>query len=166
LIDEDKAISHLNYIAKEEGLTLEPEAAQAIAHESDGDMRRAINLLQICATSSSTITEDDVYAHSETTLNSTSREIVSQAIDGSYSDARKMMRGLIAIDGYDPQEVLLAMKRDLIKRPFDPMSLNKVLERVAEIDYRLTQGKNSFIHLAALLASLRNYAVEQSSEEV
>jgi hypothetical protein len=38
--------------------------------------------------------------------------------------------------------------------------LSKVLARVAEIDYRVTQGKNSFIHLEALLASLRAYAAE------
>jgi len=166
LIDQEKAIDHLNYIAKHEGVKLQPDAAKAIARESEGDMRRAINLLQICATSSSTITEDTVYSHSETTLNSTSKEIVSLAIDGLYSDARKMMRGLLAIDGYDPQEVLLAMKRDLVTRPFDPVTLDKVLKRVAEIDFRLTQGKNSFVHLAALLASLRNYAAELSSGEV
>jgi replication factor C small subunit len=103
-----------------------------------------------------------VYAHSETTLNSTAREIVSLTIDGSYQDARKMMRNLIAIDGYEPQEVLLAIQRDLVKRPFNPKTLDKVLDRLAEIDFRLIQGKNSFIHLAAFLASLGNYASERS----
>ena len=164
LIDLEMTMNHLNYIAKQEGVTLKSDAAKAIARESEGDMRRAINLLQICATTSSTITEDTVYVHSETTLSSTSREIVALALDGSYSDARKMMRGLLAIDGYDPQEVLLAIKRDLVTRPFDPVTLDKVLHRVAEIDFRLTQGKNSFVHLAALLASLRNYASELSNE--
>ncbi|MHA2359915.1 MAG: hypothetical protein ACXAB5_06555 [Candidatus Thorarchaeota archaeon] len=41
-----------------------------------------------------------------------------------------------------------------MKRPFDTETLITVLDRVAEIDYRLLQGKNSFIHLTALLASL------------
>jgi len=166
LISEEDIITHLNDIAKLENVTLDLDAATAIAHESDGDLRRAINLLQIAATSSSTITEDTVYAHSETTLNHTSREIVSMAIDGSYQDARKMMRGLVAVDGYAPQEVLLAMKRDIVKRPFDSITLDKVLERIAKIDYRLTQGKNSFIHLAALLASLRGVTSKETSEEV
>jgi replication factor C small subunit len=164
LISESDIITHLNYISKQENVTLESDAAIAIARESNGDLRRAINLLQISSTSSSVVTEDTVYSHSETTLIRTAREIVSLTIDGLYPDARKMMRSLVAVDGYDPQEVLLAMKHDLIKRPFDSMALNKILERISEIDFRLTQGKNSFIHLAAFLASLRNYTSEQSSE--
>ncbi|TFG28626.1 AAA family ATPase [Candidatus Thorarchaeota archaeon] len=160
LLQTDEIIAHLSDIAKKENVSLNNEASMAIARESEGDLRRAINLLQIAATSGSTITEDIVYIHSETTLNRTAREIVSLSIDGSYSDARKMIRGLVAIDGYDPQEVLLAIKRDLVKRPFTPFTLDKVLSRVAEIDYRIIQGKNSFVHLAALLASLRNYTTE------
>ncbi|MFW9844765.1 MAG: AAA family ATPase [Candidatus Thorarchaeota archaeon] len=162
LLPEDEIVPHLVDIAKKENLKLEPEAASAIAKESEGDLRRAINLLQITATGTHTITEDDVYAHSETTLNRVAREVVSLTIDGSYSDARKMMRSLVAVDGYDPQEVLLAMKRDLVKRPFDHTTLDKVLDRIAEIDYRIVQGKNSFVHLAAFLASLRNYTTEKT----
>jgi hypothetical protein len=71
------------------------------------------------------------------------------------------MRNLIAIDGYSPQEVCLEIERNLVKRPFSPEVLSKVLDRVAEIDYRLLQGKNAFVHLAALLASLRAIAVEE-----
>ena len=160
LLAEEEIAAHINEIATKENVSIDSDAAMAIARESEGDLRRAINLLQITATNSSTITEDVVYAHSETTLNRTSREIVSLTIEGSYQDARKIMRGLVAVDGYDPQEVLLAIKRELVKRPFDPVTLNKVLERAAEIDFRLTQGKNSFVHLAAFLASLKNYVAE------
>lgn len=162
LLAEDQIVAHIINIAKRENVSLEPDAALAIARESEGDLRRAINLLQITATSSSKITEDDVYTHSETTLNRITREIVSLTIHGSYQDARKMMRNLVAVDGYDPQEVLLAIERDLVKRPFDHDTLNKVLDRVAKIDFRLIQGKNSFVHLAALLASLRNYTIEKT----
>ena len=162
LLAEDEVVKHLMKITKLENVSIDDDAASAIARESEGDLRRAINLLQITATAKSTVTEDSVYEHSETRIHRSAREIVSLTIDGSYSDARKMVRSLIAINGYDPQEVLLAIERDLVKRPFDPIALSKVLSRVAEIDYRLTQGKNSFVHLAALLASIRNFASELS----
>jgi replication factor C small subunit len=162
LLTENEIVAHIISIAKKESVTLEPDAAWAIARESEGDLRRATNLLQITATSNPVVTEDDVYTHSETALNCTAREIVSLTIDGSYRDARKKVRSLIAIDGYAPQEVLLAIERDLVKRPFDHDTLNKVLDRIAEIDFRLIRGKNSFVHLAALLASLRNYTAEKT----
>lgn len=158
LLSEEEVMTHVRKIAKKENVSIDLDAASAIARGSEGDLRRAINLLQITAAANTTITEDIVYAHSETPLNRSSREIVSLSIDGSFQEARKIMRSLVAIDGYEPQEVLLAIERDLVKRPFDPMTLSKVLDRVAEIDHRLIQGKNSFVHLAALLASIQNYA--------
>ncbi|TFG99699.1 MAG: AAA family ATPase, partial [Candidatus Thorarchaeota archaeon] len=91
-LTEEEIVAHIMDIAKKENVTLEPDAGPAIARESEGDLRRAINLLQIIATNDSNVTEDDVYTYSETTLNRTTREIVSLTIDGSYQDARKMMR--------------------------------------------------------------------------
>ncbi|TFG33188.1 AAA family ATPase [Candidatus Thorarchaeota archaeon] len=159
-ISEDSIAKYIRDLAKKEGVKIDDKAAESIARESSGDMRRAINLLQISATANNTVTEDIVYEHSDTPLIRSAREIVTASLDGSFRDARKIMRNLIAIDGYEPQEVLLEIERDLVKRPFDPLILSKVLNRVAEIDYRMLQGKNSFIHLAALLASIASYASE------
>ena len=149
-------------IAAKENVTIDDSAVAAIARESGGDLRRAINLLQIASTASDPVTEDIVYEYSETQLMVRARNIVTLALDGQFQPARKEIRNLVAIDGYSPQEVCLEIERDLVKRPFTPEVLSKVLDRVAEIDYRLLQGKNSFVHLAALLASLRVIAAEET----
>jgi len=160
-VPNDNVIAeHVTNIAEKEGVKIDSNATLAIARECSGDLRRALNLLQIVATASDTITEDIVYAHSQTYLSANVRDIVSMAIEGSFETARKKIRGLLALDGYSPQEILLEIERDLVTRPFDYNTLRKVLNRVAEIDYRVTQGKNSFIHLTALIASLREYAAE------
>jgi replication factor C small subunit len=151
-------------IAKKEGVKIETDGAKAIARECSGNLRRALNLLQITATASDNVTEDTVYNYSETPLVKDVREIVSLALAGSFEPARKKMRNLLALDGYSAQEVLLEIERDLVKKPFDRNVLSKVLGRVAEIDHRVIQGKNSFIHLAALLASIRSYISELTEE--
>jgi replication factor C small subunit len=149
-------------IADKEKVKIEDAAIAAIARESLGDLRRAINLLQISATASDVVTEDTVYEYAETQLVSKVRNIVSITLDGQYEPARKEIRNLVAIDGYSPQEVCLEIERDLVKRPFPPETLSRILDRIAEIDYRLLQGKNSFVHLAALLASLQTIATEET----
>ncbi len=149
-------------IATKEKVTIDDQAVAAIARESMGDLRRAINLLQIASTASDVVTEDIVFEYSETQLVSRARDIVTLALDGQYEPARKEVRNLIAIDGYSPQEVCLEIERDLVKRPFTPEVLSKILDRVAEIDYRLLQGKNAFVHMAALIASLRVITVEET----
>jgi len=160
-VPENEIIAdYVRSIAEKEKVMIDLDAASAIARECSGDLRRALDILQIAAAASDNITEDTVYAHSQTHLSSSIREIVTLTIEGSFDPARKKMRNLLALDGYSPQEVLLEIQRDLVKRPFGQKMLSKVLARVAEIDYRVTQGKNSFIHLEALLASLREYAAE------
>jgi replication factor C small subunit len=149
-------------IAAKEHVTIDEPAVTTIAMESEGDLRRAINLLQITSTASNLVTEDIVYEYSETQLTSRARNVVTLALDGKYEHARKEIRNLVAIDGYSPQEVCLEIERDLVKRPFSHKVLSKVLDRVAEIDYRLLQGKNAFVHLAALLASIRAIASEET----
>lgn len=54
--------ARLEYIAGEEHLTLEPDAAQLIARLSDGGMRDALSLLDQCASGADTITAGSVTA--------------------------------------------------------------------------------------------------------
>lgn len=149
-------------IASKENVSIDSPALAAIARESDGDLRRAINLLQVASTVSNVVTEDIVYGHSETYLTAQTRNIVTLALDGQYEPARKEIRNLMAIDGYSPKEICLEIERDVVKRPFQPGVLSTVLDRIAEIDYRVLHGKNAFVHLAALLASLRAIGVDSS----
>jgi replication factor C small subunit len=149
-------------IAKLEKVKLEDDGVDAIALESDGDMRRAINLLQIAANASDTVSEDAVYENSETVLASSVRSILTSAIDGDYEGSRKRLRRLLAMEGYSAQEVCLEMERDIVTRPLPPGLMKRILDRVAEIDYRMTQGKNDFIQLTALLASIGAMTSEAS----
>lgn len=149
-------------IAAKENVNIDDTALIAIARESEGDLRRAINLLQIASTASEHVTEDSVYEYSETQLTARARNIVTLTLDGQFVPARKEIKNLVAIDGYSPQEVCLEIERDLVKRPFTPEVLCKLLDRVAEMDYRLLQGKNAFVHLGALLASIRAIAAEET----
>lgn len=152
----------LRKIAKLENVKLEDDGVDAIGLECNGDMRRAINLLQIAANANDTVDEDTVYENSETLLASSVRSILTSAIDGNYEASRNKLRRLLALEGYSAQEVCLEIERDIVTRPIDSPLMTKILERVAEIDYRMTQGKNAFIHLTALLASIREMTASDS----
>jgi DNA polymerase III delta prime subunit len=80
--------------------------------------------------------------------------MVSAAIDGSFVIARESLRGLLALEGYSPSDVMLQIVRDLLNRPFESDVLLTLLDRVAEIDHRLVQARNPFLQITALLASI------------
>ncbi len=56
-IDSEKICERLQYVAKEEGLTLTDSAATLIAAAADGGMRDALSILDLCASSSKEIDE-------------------------------------------------------------------------------------------------------------
>ncbi len=59
-IDSEKICERLQFIAKEEGLTLTDEAATLIASAADGGMRDALSILDLCASGNQNITEATV----------------------------------------------------------------------------------------------------------
>lgn len=150
-------------IAGKEGVRIETSALKAIAKESRGDMRRAINLLQIAAAYGTTITEDHVYQCSETALTKAVRRAVDLAIDRRFVQARTELRHLLTLEGYNAKEIILEIERDLVKRPFAPAVLARILNRLGEIDHRVVQARNEFIQITAFLASIGRIAAEIES---
>ncbi len=146
--------NHLSMIASREGVDISEQAIAAIAREVKGDLRRAINLLQVASAGKESVTEDDVYEISETYLSKRVREIINLTIEGSFVKARDKARTLLGYDGYSPSEVMSAIQQDVLARPFDDATLGQLLDRIAEIDARLPSSKNPFMQVAALLASI------------
>jgi DNA polymerase III delta prime subunit len=149
-------------IAGKENVEIDGSGLDAIAREADGDFRRAINLLQVSASTGRSVDEDTVYEYSDTLLNSEVREIVSLSLAGRFLKARKKLRFLLALEGYSPKNVILAIQAEILNRPFENAIMSKALKRIAEIDFRMTQARNSFIQLEALLASLGNLESDQT----
>ena len=143
-------------IAKKENVEVDESGINAIARQSKGDFRRAINLLQVSASVGRPVDEDIVYEYSETLLDSEIREIVSLSLAGKFIKARNKIRSLLALEGYSPQKVILAIQAEVVNRPFENDVISKALKQIAEIDFRMTQARNPFIQLEALLASFGN----------
>ncbi len=59
-IDNEKICERLQFVAKNEGLTLTDDAATLIAAAADGGMRDALSILDLCASSSKNIDEKTV----------------------------------------------------------------------------------------------------------
>ncbi len=151
-------------IASQEGVKVSDEVMTTIAEEAEGDMRRAIDLLQVCWTvGGPRTTVDTVIDCAETTLRKSVRKIVTTAINGRFVDARDMMKRLIAIEGYSARDILREMGNDLSRRRLEPDVLSRLMDRLAEIDGRIGQAKNPFIHVDAMLASIRRVMSEQKN---
>jgi replication factor C small subunit len=150
-------------VASKEGITIDEPALRAISKESVGNARYALGLLQIAAADSKAITEDVVYHSSKSDFKEGIKEILSLSLKGSYVKARENLRKMLTRGGYSPSEVITEIQRDILLRPFSPEIQELLLDRISEIDHRLTQARNPFIQLSALLASIWNIASQAES---
>ena len=80
-ISLDSLVSRLSYIAKAENISLEPNAARAIAKVAEGGMRDAISLMELCAG-----------AHGEITLEYVNRVLGTSSFEKMASVAKSIAK--------------------------------------------------------------------------
>jgi replication factor C small subunit len=151
LTDEDIK-KMLQRITKAEKLVLQPEALNAIVYVSEGDMRRAINILQAAASISNKITEESIYEVTSRARPEEVREMVNLALSGKFEEARKELYHLLIEKGLAGEEILNQLHREILNLQIPETVKVNLIEKLGETDFRLTEGGNERIQLEALLA--------------
>ncbi len=144
----------LKNIAKSEKLNLADKAVDAIIHVSEGDMRRAINLLQAASALGKQITEKTVYDVSATAHPEDVKEMMKLALDGKFEEARKKLLDLLIGQGLAGDDVLRQIHRQIFDLDLPEPVKVKLIDRMGEFDFRLIEGANEQIQLEAALAHL------------
>lgn len=153
LADEDiKKV--LNKIAKEEELKIKENGTDAILYVSEGDLRRAINVLQAAAALDEEIDEDVIYQVSATASPGDVKEMMELAFNGEFEKSRKKLMDLLINQGLAGDDVLQQIHREIFDLDIpDPMKV-KLIDKLGEYDFRLVEGANERIQLEAALAHL------------
>ena len=146
--------SRVNYVAKQEKITLAPGGLNAIIEVSRGDCRRAINYLQSCGTISNKIDQELVFRVAGEVPPDKIKEILNTAIEGQLTLSIKLLNDLIKEYGLSGQNIIKNLHReiyDLNVKETIKIELSKLL---AEFEFRLSQGGTEEIQLQALLAKI------------
>ncbi|KXA90625.1 Replication factor C small subunit [candidate division MSBL1 archaeon SCGC-AAA259A05] len=153
LAEEDIA-EVLKRIADEENLDLKDGGIDAIIYVSEGDMRRAINVLQAASALEGEIDENVIYEVSATASPGEVRKMMESALEGDFEKSRKKLTDLLIDQGLAGDDVLQQIHREIFDLDIpEPMKV-KLIDRVGEFDFRLVEGANDRIQLEAALAHL------------
>ncbi len=149
----DEAIAErIRYIAENEGLELTEEGIQAILYVAEGDMRRAINVLQAAAALDTKITDENVFLVASRARPEDVREIMQLALKGNFLKARDKLRDILLKQGLSGEDVLIQMHREVFNLPIPEDKKVALADRIGEYNFRLVEGANEMIQLEALLA--------------
>jgi replication factor C small subunit len=149
-IAEKDMIGFLKNVSTKEKIDVDDAALKAVYNISEGDMRKAINILQM-AGSIEKIDEKSIYA-----LGSKDPErvrlMMNAALKGDFVGSRDMLLGLL--ENLSGEDIIKEMHDQVFGLAITDVAKVALLERIGECDFRLTEGANPRIQLGALLAQI------------
>ena len=152
---EDQVLEMVKSVAANEDINLDEDAAEAIAHVSLGDLRKAITSLQVAASLNPNVTRDLVY---ETTATAPPEELHSYILackEDGFQPARSRLKGLLDKFGLAGTDMVNQMHRELGTVTFlDEAQKLGVTEAMAECDFRMVEGGGEALQLDAMTARL------------
>ena len=155
----DEAIgAQVEEIAADEDIAVTDDGREALIYAAGGDMRRAINSLQAAATTGEVVDEESVYMITSTARPEEIEAMVTDAIEGDFAKARATLDTLLTDTGMAGGDIIDQLHRSVWELDIPERAAVRLLERIGEADYRITEGANEQVQLEALLASL---AVEE-----
>ena len=151
-LPEKDVTQMLKRIARGEKLTLTPGAIKAIIYVSEGDMRRAINVLQAAAVMNKKVDEKVIYDVSAVARPKEIKQMLELALGRKFEEARGKLYYLLIAQGLAGEDILVQVHREIINLDLPERAKIKLMDRVGEFDFRLREGANERIQLEAMLA--------------
>ncbi|MBD3262851.1 replication factor C small subunit [Candidatus Woesearchaeota archaeon] len=151
-LPKESVVEILNKIIKNEDLVAEQEALELIYEVSEGDMRKAENLLQACASVTKNV---NIKAVTEVVGFAEPQEIekiIKLSIAGRFTDAKKKLTEVMVGYGLSGLDVVKQIQKQIWKLNIDDSIKIKLIRACGEYEFRLVEGSNEFIQLAAMLA--------------
>jgi len=150
---EESLRRYLQMIAKAEKLKIDKSAGEAILHLAEGDMRRAVNILQAAAVLGK-IDEKTIYDVTSQANPEQVRQLMESTLSGSFSKAREQLRDLLLKQGLSGDDIIKEMHKQILKLKTDEKKKVQLMSLLGEYEFRLTEGSNALIQLEALVAQM------------
>lgn len=159
----DEAIKErLEYIAKDQELSITEGGYEALIYVAQGDMRKAVNSLQAAAfiDTEKPISRETIYRTTATANPEEIKNLIETALRGNFRIARKELNRLLYEEGLSGEDIVGQIYR-VVSEMDNLMVLDlglserdivALVDVIGETDFRLTEGASEKIQLEALLA--------------
>jgi len=155
-LSDEAVAERMKKIADAEKIDLTEEGLGAIVYVARGDMRKAINALQAASLMEESVTEETIYQITATARPEQIKELIEVARAGKFTKARGLLDELLLVQGLSGEDIIIQIHRHMLSlMDSDELSATivvRLMDRIGEIDFRMTEGANERIQLEALLA--------------
>jgi len=153
LLEKKDIITVIKRIMENEKLTISEDSFEIIYEGSEGDCRRAINLLQTTASISPNINAEMINMILSSTKPKDISVVLDYALAGDFINARDKLLDVMLKESIPATDIIKAIQKEIWNLQIEPEIKVKLTEKTGEAEFRMTEGSDEFVQLQALLAS-------------
>ncbi|KAK9469226.1 P-loop containing nucleoside triphosphate hydrolase protein [Lipomyces arxii] len=174
-LDSESAVTRLNSICEAEGMRCEDGVVNAVLVAADGDLRKAITLLQSAAKlhgtvsplksadadqmdiDSSVVTVSSIDEISGRVPPEVIKELVNACVHGTGAGFERLQQAVqdVVLDGWTASQLVVQLHDELVfSDDLTASQKNKIVAAVSETDKHLLDGANEHLSLLDLMSSV------------
>lgn len=153
LLEKKDVTAIIKKIADKEKLKITDEALSALYEASEGDCRRAINLLQATASIALDINAEMINMIASAGKPADIKVVLDYALSGDFVNARDKLLEVMLKDSVAGTDIIKSIQKEIWNLQIEPEIKVRLTEKTGEAEFRMTEGSDEFVQLQALLAS-------------
>ena len=142
----------INKIAKNENLKIDDKTIEVLYNLSEGDVRRAENILQSCAITSNKIDEKSIYDVVSTANPNEIKEVLEFCVKNNFIKARDKLLSMMLKQGLSGLDLIKQIQKEVLNLSVNEDKKLDFIEKCGEVEFRMVEGSDEFIQLESLLA--------------
>jgi replication factor C small subunit len=141
-------------LAEKESLKIEDDAIGVLHQLSQGNISRAIDLLQMCAITGNKVDLNALYESALSFENEMVKSLLMMSLKGDFPKARELARKIVKSFKYSSHELFNLILNELRKLPLSKFTRSTIINLIADADIRALNGIDDDIQISALLSKI------------
>lgn len=153
LLEKKDIAEIVKRIAANEKLKISDDAYQTLYEASEGDCRRAINLVQATASIALDINSELLNMIAASAKPAGIKIVLDYALAGDFINARDKLLEVMLKESISGVDIIKLIQKEIWNLQIEPEIKVRLTEKTGETEFRMTEGSDEFVQLQALLAS-------------
>lgn len=151
---KEHIIQIVEQVALKENVQLSTEAKEALWEVSQGDVRKAENVMQSSAAITNNITGKTIYEMASYAEPQEIIQVLEMASTGKFEDARKTLLRLMLEQGLSGLDVIKQVSKELWNLAIDDKKKLEMMIACGDAEFRMIEGSDELIQLEALISKI------------
>jgi len=156
-LTKENVFEYVERVVKGEKLKIDKEALETLYSISEGDLRKATNILQASAVLEKKITKDTIYEVASRAEPKEVAEMMRCALEGKFLESREILKELLLKKGVSGQDIMKEISKQVYNLDVSDSDKIGLVEKIGDYEFRIDQGGNEQIQLEALLAKFSTF---------